>query len=536
MPEDSEQLYFNGDIYTVDEAVPSAGAVAVRDGRIVAVGSREECESALGGGHERLDLAGRALLPGFIDTHLHPLVLVYFDMNVDLTGVGSILELQEKLRGAAREYGEEAWVIGLQFDEQGLDVPHLPTRQELDDACLDRPVMIVKHDGHTVFANTAAIKECGLSADTPDIEGGTILREPDGYPAGTFMEEASTLIKSRVPIPDFQAFMDGAKSAFGRLASHGITSVGAVMQTDDEGPAGSDGQFELPLIQMMLDRIPLNLYGLLIARDLAKVEAAKQTALHQPDIPGGHRVGGIKIYSDGTYGSCTAYMEEPFADQPDKRGYLVLEPETLYDRMVDAHRAGLQIAIHAIGDAANRVCVELYDRLLREHPRPGHRHRLEHASQLDRGTISEIARLGIVVSTQPMFIHSEKGWLHKRLGAERTKWTYPFRSLVEAGVRVAGASDGPIESTEVLHAIQCCVTREGFETQQAITAEQAIRMFTIDAAFAQFEELVKGSITPGKRADLVVLSRNPVRVPPEDIRDIRVERTVVGGRAVYWSD
>jgi predicted amidohydrolase YtcJ len=228
-------------------------------------------------------------------------------------------------------------------------------------------------------------------------------------------------------------------------------------------------------------------------------------------------------------------MEEPYTDQPDTRGFLTTSSEEIYRRMVLAHRAGLQVAVHAIGDAANRTCVELFDRLLREYPGKDRRHRLEHASQLSRELISEIARLGLVVSTQPSYIDSEKHWLHQRLGRDRTRWTYPFRSLLEAGVKVAGASDGPIESVDVLHAIHCCVTREGFEPQQCITAAQAIRMYTLDAAYAQFEDGVKGSISPGKRADLVVLSTNPVSVAPQDIRDIEVEMTVSGGKTIYGS-
>jgi predicted amidohydrolase YtcJ len=198
-----------------------------------------------------------------------------------------------------------------------------------------------------------------------------------------------------------------------------------------------------------------------------------------------------------------------------------------------AHRAGFQVAIHAIGDAANRLCVNLYQRLLSQYPRADHRHRLEHASILDPDTIRKASRLGLVVSTQPMFIHSEKHWLLKRLGPARTPHTYPFRSLLAAGIKVAGASDAPVESHNVLHALQACVTREGFEPSQAISAEEAVRMFTLDAAYAQFEDAFKGSIAVGKVADLVALSANPVRVAPERIKDIRVLWTVRGGITIF---
>ena len=201
-----------------------------------------------------------------------------------------------------------------------------------------------------------------------------------------------------------------------------------------------------------------------------------------------------------------------------------------------AHAAELQICIHAIGDLAVERCIDLFELLLRESPRRDHRHRIEHASIVAPAQIERLARLGLCVSTQPLFIHSEKDWLHRRLGAERAKHTYPLRALLDAGVRVGGASDAPVESLDVLHAIQCCVTREGFEPQQSLSALEALRLFTIDAARIQFEEAEKGTLAAGKRADLVVLSANPLAVAPERIAAIRVLRTVTGGRIVYDAD
>jgi predicted amidohydrolase YtcJ len=208
-------------------------------------------------------------------------------------------------------------------------------------------------------------------------------------------------------------------------------------------------------------------------------------------------------------------------------------PGELYRRMLAAHLEGLQICVHAIGDGATRLCAELFSNLLAEHQLPGHRHRIEHASILDEETIALIARLKLIVSTQPLFIHSEKHWLHKRLGPDRAKRTYPFRSMLDAGIRLAGASDAPIESPEVLKAVECCVTREGFEPEQGITVMEALRMFTIDAAYAQFEETIKGSLTPGKRADMVILSHNPLVTPVNEIHSIHVEKTIVKGAVVY---
>ena len=529
------QLYRGGQVYTVDPARPEADAVAVRDGWIITVGSEKECRSALGSGHETLDLGGRVLLPGFIDTHLHPTGMVTYMMYPDLSKVAGIEELQERMRSGAREIAPPEWVVGLQFEDQKLREPRLPSRHDLDAAIPDRPAVVVKADAHMVIANTRAIQAAKLSAKTVDPQGGRIDRENDGYPAGPFREAAAQALLAAMPMPDMQRIMAAAKTCFEKLASRGITSAGVMLQTDEEGILGKQGAYDVMLMNALMDFIPINLCSFLVARDLALVAAAQKTRLHQPKPGAGHKIAGIKFWADGTFGSCTAYMSRAYADQPDKRGFLIYSEEEMYRRMVFAHTAGLQIAVHVIGDAACRTVVELYRRLLREYPRPDHRHRLEHASLLDAGIIADIARLGLVVSSSPLFVHLEKEWLPRRLGPERAQWAYPFRALLDAGVKVAGASDAPASSTDVLHAIQCAITREGFVTGQGVTVEQAIRMFTIDAAYAQFEDDLKGSIRPGKRADFVALSGNPAQVPADKIRELRVEAAVCGGKIIYQS-
>ncbi|MCU0845640.1 MAG: amidohydrolase [Spirochaetes bacterium] len=528
-----DSLYFNGDIYTVDDRAVSVESVAVRDGVILGTGSRAECAALLGPNPELVDLAGAAMLPGFIDSHMHPVLMIYFDMNVNLFAVPSISELQRILRDAAAEKSPGAWVIGLNFDEQYFDSPDLPTRRDLDIACPDIPAIVVKHDGHMLIANTRAIEAGGVSAATADPPGGVIDRESDGFPAGPFRENAIALVLGKMPLPGEDDFSRASASAFGRLVSYGVTSAGVVLQTSDEGPGGDIGAFDIPVLQMLSERIPICMYGLIASPDPAGVRSIMTPPLHH-NGPGPMRhIGAIKLFSDGTFASCTAFMREPFTDQPDKSGFMVIDKDELYRRMEVAHIEGFQLAIHAIGDAANRTCIDLYDRLLKSHPRADHRHRLEHASILDPAMIADAKRLGLVISSQPMFIHSEKAWLHKRFGTERSKWIYPFKSLLDAGVPLAGASDTPVESADVLHGIQCCVTREGFETQECISAADAVRLYTINAAYAQFEENVKGSISPGKRADFVVLDKNPVRVDPVNISNIKVLKTIIGGDVIY---
>jgi predicted amidohydrolase YtcJ len=526
------QIYTGGDIVTMDPACQNSEALAVKDGTIIAAGTIDECSNALGGDYENIDLSGYALLPGFIDTHLHPTVMVFYEMNADLGGIGSLEGLITTLYEASKKGGSESWLVGLNFDEQKLTPPRLPSRHDLDAACMNRPLIVLRHDAHLIIANTKAIETMGINSATPDPPAGVIDREENGHPTGVFRETAAQQVLSAMPMPELNAYEKSGRDTFKKLASYGITSAGIVLQTGQDGPAGAAGAYDVLAMQLLLPHIPVNLYGLLITDDPSQIEATRQTSLHQAS-PGGNHIGGVKFYADGAFGSCTAFMQGPYSDHPETKGLLMHAPGELYRRMLAAHLAGLQVCVHAIGDGATRLCAELFSSLLAEHPMPGHRHRIEHASILDEETIARIAGLGLVVSTQPLFIHSEKHWLNKRLGDERAKRTYPFRSMIDAGIRLAGASDAPIESPEVLKAIECCVTREGFEPQQCITVMEALRMFTIDAAYAQFEEKFKGSLSPGKRADMVILSHNPLKMPVNEIHNIRVEKTIVAGEAVY---
>ena len=526
---DNGQLYFNGIIRTMDPACPMAGAAAVRDGKVVAVGEKGPCASALGKGHEPVDLKGGALLPGFIDTHLHPIMVIYFAMNCDLGSTTSMAELQQKLRASLAAKTDDSWLVGLNFDEQNLKEKRVPDRRDLDAISSDRPIIVIKHDGHSVFANGRAMEAAGITTSTPDPADGSVEKDEKGNPTGVFREGAMALVTNSLPMPELPILQDTARKTFRHMLSLGLTSLGVVLQTGPEGPAGTAGAFDTMAMELFSADCALSLYSLLIPSTGTELEGLRSSALNT----GAHRLGGVKLFADGTFGSSTAYMDAPFSDGPGKRGILMHTPEELYRRMAEAHTAGWQVCIHAIGDSGNHLCAELYERLFKEFPRPGCRHRIEHASVMDMKTLKDLARLGIAVSSQPMFIHSEKGWLPRRLGAERCKMVYPFRSFLEAGVKLAGASDAPVELLDVLHAIMCCVTREGFETQQCISLEQALRMYTSDAAWVQFEEDVKGSITTSKRADLVVLSDDPFKVKPDKIKDIKVIRTVVGGKVVY---
>lgn len=525
----AQQLIHGGEIITMDDQQPQADAVAISDGKIVALGEKSYCRDKLSKNPEEINLKGSCLLPGFIDTHIHPTMMILHEMYANVSQYNTFEEIEAVLSKIASKRPETEWIIGLQFEEQYLHPPVLPNRHDLDKCCPDHPTILLKRDGHSLVANTKAIKMAGITASTDNPEGGSIDRETDGFPAGSFRENAMQLIMSRISLPAMENITKAADKVFRRIAGFGITSVSAILQTDSEGIMGEHGAFDIPLMELVKDQIPFSMYIMAVAQNARKVLDLMSSPLHQQTIGAGHRIGALKFWADGSFASCTAKMKEPFSDHPDSTGYLLNTPENIYQRMVDAHKAGLQLAIHTIGDDSTDICLGLFDRLLKEHPRDNHRHRLEHVSIIDDASIAKMADLGLVASVQPLFIYSERDWLHKRLGKKRTSYTYPLRSFVDGGVVLSGSSDAPIESMNALQAIQCCVTRYGFEPQQSLNVKEAIRMFTLDAAYAQFEEFVKGTITPGKRADFVMLAENPFKVSEESIQDISIEKTVCGG-------
>jgi len=529
----SEMLLRGGDIITLDGGNPRPEALAVRDGTIAASGDVSHCRSALDGPFEEIDLNGGALVPGFIDSHMHPTVLVFFELNVNLHGATSLAHLQHRLREEAGLKQPGEWVIGLNFDEQGFDVPRMPSGADLDEACPGRPVMVLKHDGHCVIAGATALEAAGINANTPDPEGGIIERDESGRPTGVLRESAVALLLAAMPFPDEPSLKRGAAAAFQRLSSLGVTTVGAILQSGAEGPAGGVGAFDIPLMGMFSEFIPQHIRAYVTVSDIAGLDALQGSALHMPSAVPFRKIGGIKLYADGTFSTSSAYMDEPFADSPGNRGFLLHGEDVLYRCMEDAHLRGYQVLIHSIGDASNRVCVELYRRLLTAHPKNDHRHRIEHASQLNPSIIADMAGLGIVASVQPMFMYSEKDWLHRRLGRQRLRYTYPFKSMMESGIIVAGASDAPIESPDVLRAISCCVNRDGFGPEERITAEQALKMYTTNAAFSLREETARGSLSPGRCADMVLLERDPMAAPADSIAGIKVLRTFIAGKTVY---
>ena len=508
-------------------------SVAIAGGRVLAVGPRRAVEMHLPSGHEVVDLStrpGAVLVPGFVDSHLHPMPLCFFEHHLDLDACANLDDLFDLLRDrAARpdvdDEGRE-WVVGLRLDEEHLREGRLPTRVELDAVAGGRPVVILRRDGHHAIGSTAALAAAGFHPGCADPEGGVVHRDPDGSLTGLCGEAASSLLLSPVPLPAWDDMEAALDRVVARMAGHGITAISAMCQTTGEGPAGDAGALEAIGWSLLLDRVPFDVQTIVIGASAVAVADLQATALHDPTQR--RRLDAVKIFLDGTLGGRTACLHRPYADDGGC-GMRTLEPEAAYARMLDAHVAGLQVCVHAIGDRANADAADLFARLLAEHPVTGHRHRVEHASVLDPATVDRYGELGVSAVVQPISIESERQWLASRLGADRIERVYPYRRLLDAGVVVAGSSDAPIEDLDVLEAMACAVDRRGIGPAQSITATEALALYTTGAAWVRRTEADAGRIEVGQRADLAALS-----APPSgDNTDVEVLVTIAGGHVVH---
>lgn len=526
-------LFRNGPIITMVKGVPSPECLVTRGDRIAFAGTETSARSwtrEQGLEITEVDLNGQALLPGFIDPHLHPMPMIFFALNANLEQAADLADIRARLSEKHSDVPHGEWLMGVQFESKRLPQGEQLTRRELDEMFPDRPVLIYSRDGHSVIVNSKALESAGIDASVESPAGGSIGRYEDGSLDGIFTERAIGLPMLHFPPPGRDRMLATSQGVFDQLARTGVTSIGAMLQTDDEGPGGKLSEHESLIFPVIRSLIPQSVYAIIIGKNLDGIRAAIGSPLNNPDQHTATRA--FKIFADGTFGSCTACMAEPYADNTCSHGYMTLSDNEIYTRMEAAHLAGYQVCIHAIGDQGIENCVRLFERLLDEHPRKDHRHRIEHASIASRELVARIAKAGLSICTQPLFIRSEQDWLPRRLGEERAARAYPFRDFIEAGIIVAGSSDAPIESTDVIAGLDFAVNRGGFHPEQGIGIEDALAMYTRNAAWLQFEEAIKGSLEAGKQADMVVLSADPLSLPTSEIANLKVCKTMIRGEFV----
>ena len=528
-----KKIYFGGSIVTINENQPFVEAVGIKGDKIASVGTLEVVKLEMGKNCEFIDLKGNTLLPGFIDCHLHPMGYISHLLNPDLTNVKSLKELKDLLKILSEETKIDEFIIAYNFSEERFDDPILPNRWDIDEVCPNHPVFILRYDGHIGIANTRALNLVELDEDTQAPEGGEIRKDKSGNLTGVISENALNLIFTKIPTPNDVKIAAATKKGSKNLAQKGLTSFHGIINADARSKTSNRKTDEFSLFTSVKNYFLQDCYTFIETNYPEKVIELSKSSLNECYSDSKAKIGGLKLYLDGSFGAKTACMFEPFTDAPEECGFCVIEEEDIYEKMKVAHNNRLQIVIHAIGDKANRIAMDLYKKLLTEYPRNDPRHRIEHASMLTEDVINDMSEYGIIASCQPPFINSEYNWIAKRIGEERCKYTYPIKSIVQAGVVLASGSDCPVEDPNPILGLHALVTRNSFVPEECLNVEEALKSYTINAAYAAFEEDVKGSIEVGKLADFVILDRNPLKVPKDEIKEIRVMKTIIRGKTVF---
>lgn len=501
--------------------------------KIASVGTLDEVKQVMGEECKVINLNGTTLLPGFIDCHLHPVGFINHSLRPDVANMKSLNELQEYLKMETIWFKEDEFIMAYNLNEERFDKKILPSKWDLDIACPDHPLFILRYDGHIGIANSKALKLAEITEHTLVPEGGEIRKDKEGKLTGVISENALNLIFSVIPVPDDSEIATAASHFSTYLAERGLTSFHGVINGDIRFKSDHSDSDELSLYRATQMNISQDCSAYIETDYREKALEIGDLALQNSSSSSKFKIGGLKLYLDGSFGARTACMFEPFTDAPETCGFCVIEEEDIYDKMKIAHNKNFQIIIHAIGDKANRIAMDLYKKLLKEFPRNNHRHRIEHASILTKDVISDMAEYGIIASCQPPFINSEHDWLSKRIGDARCKYTYPMKSIVDAGVVLASGSDCPVEDPNPIMGLHALVTRNSFIPEQCLSIEEALKSYTINAAYAAFEENIKGSIEVGKFADLVILDKNPLQISEDKIREITILETIVKGETVY---
>ncbi|MHA1256401.1 MAG: amidohydrolase [Promethearchaeota archaeon] len=528
------RIFYGGSIITMNDDDPSVEAVGIKEDKIVAVGGFTKVKQKLPTA-ELINLNGNTLLPGFHDCHCHPIPYVFFQVILNLGDIKSYEEFQNVLKNYTKNKKPNDWILGLAYNETNFeDEIKLPNRWELDNICPNNPTFILRHDGHIGFANSLALKLTGIDEKSIPPEGSQYRKNKNGQLNGEITEKATRKIILKAFNPLLQNLDKIGFSAFQKIASKGITTLHSIINYDTSGDPDDIRANEIPLLKSMQDNILQNWYSFVHIKKPRKLKRLRKPPLHGGKRDSKFKVNAIKLYIDGSLGASTAWMNEPFLDNPENSGLCVYDNlEDLYNIMKDAHNLGYQIGIHSIGDKANRVLVDLYKRLLNEYPKEDHRHRIEHASLLTSDVIKDMKELGLIASIQPPFITTDKKLALYRLGEERAKYTYPIKSLIEAGVVCASGSDSPVEDPDVIWGLHALVNRDDFIPEECISIKEALKTYTINGAYAAFEEDIKGSIDVGKLADFVILDKNPLETAKNEIKNLQVLETIIRGKTVF---
>jgi predicted amidohydrolase YtcJ len=531
-------LLYNGNVLTIDPARPRAEAIAVRDGRIVAVGSDDDLETYRSGAARVIDLDGATVMPGFIDAHTHFVSGGMTLSRVRLGGLFTMREWQQAVLAKVREAEPGVWVSGRGWDDtKRTDVVALPTKEELDEVSPENPVYLGRADGHVGWANSLALREAGITRDTNDPYGGHIMRDEHGEPTGVLQETAKLLVERILPEPGRAEREKALSDALAEAARFGITSI------HDNAPAE-----DIALYQNFRERGDLTVRVNTLVRGWEVPEPFLEPMIKMGVRTGFGddwiKLGALKLSLDGTLGSRTAAMLEPYSDDPGNTGVFRISQEELNPIIERAHRHRIQVALHAIGDAACKMALDAIEHATQVFDWSDHRHRIEHEQAITREDMERFPELGVIASLQPVHGITDLNWVESRVGPERVKTAYAWRSFLDIGTHICLGTDWPVETLDPRVGLYHAVTRQdihgnppgGRWPEEALTIEETLKGYTLDAAWAEFAEDRKGSITPGKYADLCILDADPTAIDPNELMDLGVLATIVEGRAVYDPD
>jgi predicted amidohydrolase YtcJ len=511
-------------VLTMNPFQPRAEAVAIKDGKIMNAPTKKEIDRWVGKKTQVVKLQGATVVPGLIDTHIHIGDFGRFLTWLDLKNTKSIIEVQVLIKQSAKQKPHGKWILGQGWNQPNFDEKRKLTRKDLDEAAPNHPVILYHESGCMCTINSNALKFAKISKETADPAGGKIEHEPEtGELTGVLYENAMSLVWKVIPEPDEQEAFNATSRACQKVVQAGVTSVQWIVS--------SLAEIKLILRLWAENRLPIRVYIIFPADILEEVS----TLILPEDVDDNWlRIGSVKIFSDGSLAERTAALNKPYSDQPDTKGklrYTKKDFSALVDRL---HRANFRMVLHAMGDQAIEMVVTTLEKTLKESPKQDHRYRIEQAAVINKELIQRIKKLEANVAVQPCTIISEfTAWSAiDKLGAERSRWLYPLNSLIKEGILVSGGSDCPMQPISPFLGIHAVLTRQ-FYPEEQIKIDDALRMYTLNAAYASFEDQIKGSIEEGKLADLTVISRDPTTTEPNKLSEIEVKMTIVDGKIVY---
>lgn len=532
VPQDlcADLAFINGKVITVNERDEIVEAVAIRDGKILRVGSNEHVQEVFWEGTEVHDLGGLSLLPGLIDSHMHPGSYgVFWVIGVRCgPDVASIDELLERIKGKADATSNGKWILGYSLDDVKLG--RYPTRTELDSVCPDNPLYIQRRDGHIGVVNSLALKEGGITKETPDPPHGKIDRDEEGEPTGVLREAAKDIVYNMMPPYTIEEYVEGLRHVFDEFISLGLTTIHASM-TDSK-------EFRAMQRLKAADDLKLRVCVHASGREEGMLESLIAAGIQTPFGDDWLKLTEIEwVFDTSTSGRTAAYYR-PYVGEPDNFGILLYDQDDITDRVTRAHKAGLRVGLDGIGDRGIDRALDAIEAALKESPREDHRHRIEHCCYVPPPIQERLKELGVIDASANGFLHDLGDAYRANRGEEEMRWMWPHRTLIDQGIPAPGHSDCPVCSPNPWLGIYGLVTRKSSGGQvlyadEGITPLEAIKAYTIDGAYSAWEEKTKGSIEPGKIADLIVVDRDPMTIPHEELKDIKTVMTVVDGKILY---